>query len=91
MESTPSVVQDEAVEVVRRHIVCCIITGISFVQRTLKKFIQLQVIHNINMDHIYLPLTVYYLQFLWSRKPRLMALGIRCADHATPSIQKGWH
>jgi hypothetical protein len=26
-----------------------------------------------------------------SRKPRLTALGIRCADHATPYIQKSWH
>jgi hypothetical protein len=26
-----------------------------------------------------------------SRKPRLMAMGIRCADHATPSIRKIWH
>jgi hypothetical protein len=26
-----------------------------------------------------------------SRKPRLMAVGIRCADHATPSTRKSWH
>jgi hypothetical protein len=26
-----------------------------------------------------------------SRKPRLTALGIRCADNATPSIRKSWH
>jgi hypothetical protein len=26
-----------------------------------------------------------------SRKSRLTAVGIRCADHATPSIRKGWH
>jgi hypothetical protein len=26
-----------------------------------------------------------------SRKPRLTAMGIRCADHATPSIHKGSH
>jgi hypothetical protein len=25
------------------------------------------------------------------RKPRLMAVGIRCADHATPSNRKGWN
>jgi hypothetical protein len=27
---------------------------------------------------------------LRSRKPRLMAVGIRCADHATLSISKSW-
>jgi hypothetical protein len=26
-----------------------------------------------------------------SRKPRLTSVGIRCADHATPSIRKSWH
>jgi hypothetical protein len=26
-----------------------------------------------------------------SRKSRLTAVGIRCADHATPSIRKSWH
>jgi hypothetical protein len=26
-----------------------------------------------------------------SRKPRLKAVGIRCADHMTPSIRKSWH
>jgi hypothetical protein len=26
-----------------------------------------------------------------SRKPRLTAMGIRFADHATPSIRKSWH
>jgi hypothetical protein len=26
-----------------------------------------------------------------SRKPRLTDVGIRCADHATPSIRKIWH
>jgi hypothetical protein len=26
-----------------------------------------------------------------SRKPRLTTVGIRCADHATPSIRKSWH
>jgi hypothetical protein len=25
------------------------------------------------------------------RKPNLTAMGIRCADHATPSIRKSWH
>jgi hypothetical protein len=49
-ESTPSVVVDEAVKLVRQYIVCCIITGVSFVQNTFKKFIQLQVIQNISMD-----------------------------------------
>jgi hypothetical protein len=28
---------------------------------------------------------------LRSRKPKLTALRIRCADHATPSIRKSWH
>jgi hypothetical protein len=26
-----------------------------------------------------------------SRKPRLTAVGILCADHATPSVRKSWH
>jgi hypothetical protein len=26
-----------------------------------------------------------------SRKPRLTAVGIRCADHMTPPILKSWH
>jgi hypothetical protein len=26
-----------------------------------------------------------------SRKSRLTAVGIRCADHETPSIRKSWH
>jgi hypothetical protein len=26
-----------------------------------------------------------------SRKPRLTVVGIRCTDHATPSIRKSWH
>jgi hypothetical protein len=26
-----------------------------------------------------------------SRKPSLTAVGIRCADHTTPSIRKSWH
>jgi hypothetical protein len=26
-----------------------------------------------------------------SRKPRLTAVGIRCAVHATPSTTKDWH
>jgi hypothetical protein len=54
VESMLSVVVDEAVKVVRQHIVCCVITGVSFAERTFKKFIQLQVIQNINMDYIYL-------------------------------------
>jgi hypothetical protein len=29
--------------------------------------------------------------WLRSRKPRLTAVGIRCTDHATPSIRKSWH
>jgi hypothetical protein len=28
---------------------------------------------------------------LRSRKPKLTAVGIRCAGHATPSTRKGWH
>jgi hypothetical protein len=27
---------------------------------------------------------------LWSRKPRLTAVGIHFADHATPSTHKSW-
>jgi hypothetical protein len=30
-------------------------------------------------------------QRLRSIKPRLTTVGIRCADHATPSIRKSWH
>jgi hypothetical protein len=29
--------------------------------------------------------------YVRSRKPRLTTGGIRCADHATPSIRKSWH
>ena len=47
LEATPSVLLDESVRAVRPHIVCCIVSGISFVQHTFKKFIQLQVILNI--------------------------------------------
>jgi hypothetical protein len=32
-----------------------------------------------------------YIYSVRSRKPRLTAVGIRCADHATPSIRKSWH
>jgi hypothetical protein len=32
-----------------------------------------------------------YIYIYRSRKQRLTALGIRCADHATPSIRKSWH
>jgi hypothetical protein len=35
-----------------------------------------------------------YLKEKWrlrSRKLRLTTVGIRCADHATPSICKSWH
>jgi hypothetical protein len=46
LEAAPSVLLDESVKAVRPHIVCCIVTGISFVHHTLKKFIQLQVILN---------------------------------------------
>jgi hypothetical protein len=45
LESTPSVMLDESVKAVRPHIVCCVVSGISFVHHTFKKFIQLQVIH----------------------------------------------
>jgi hypothetical protein len=58
LESMPSVTVEESVKVVRQHIVCCIISGISFVQHTFKKFIQLQVILNENIDHTYLLLTI---------------------------------
>jgi hypothetical protein len=26
-----------------------------------------------------------------SREPRLTAMGIRCAEHVTPSIRRSWH
>jgi hypothetical protein len=38
--------------------------------------------------------TIYIIKFskrLRSRKQRLTALGIHCADYATPSTHKGWH
>ncbi|XP_069691422.1 leucine-rich repeat-containing protein 47-like [Periplaneta americana] len=41
-DSTPSVKIDESVKTVRPHIVCCIISGVNFVQDNFKKFIQLQ-------------------------------------------------
>jgi hypothetical protein len=31
------------------------------------------------------------LRLLRSRKPKLTAVGMRCADHATPSTRKSWH
>jgi hypothetical protein len=31
------------------------------------------------------------LVWIRSRKPRLTAVGIRCAGHAKPSTRKGWH
>jgi hypothetical protein len=34
---------------------------------------------------MYIPLIIR------SRKPRITAVGIRYADHATPSIRKSWH
>jgi hypothetical protein len=39
------------------------------------------------------PVTFYSSSSLFnrSRKPRLTAVGIRCADHATPSTGKSWH
>jgi len=46
LEAAPSVLLDESVKAVRPHIVCCIVSGVSFVHRTFKKFIQLQVILN---------------------------------------------
>jgi hypothetical protein len=35
---------------------------------------------------------IFYSRASWvrSRKPRLKAMGIHCADHATPSTHKGW-
>jgi hypothetical protein len=37
-----------------------------------------------------------YVKFHWLllspvKKAELTAMGIRCADHATPSIRKSWH
>jgi hypothetical protein len=58
LESTPSVTVDESVKVVRQHIVCCIISGITFVQHAFKKFIQLQVILNKNTSRTYLLLSI---------------------------------
>jgi hypothetical protein len=34
---------------------------------------------------------VPYTNNIGSRKPRLMAVGICCADHATPFIRKSWY
>jgi hypothetical protein len=44
---------------------------------------------NHNCVRIYLQQVMTLL--IRSRKPRLTTVGIRCADHATPSIRKGWH
>jgi hypothetical protein len=41
-----------------------------------------------------LSLLIFPSPFLFIRrstKPRLTAVGIRCADHATPATRKGWH
>jgi hypothetical protein len=34
---------------------------------------------------------LYYEPFFRSREPRLTTVGVRFADHATPSIRKSWH
>jgi hypothetical protein len=33
----------------------------------------------------------YLIKVCCARKPALTVVGIRCADHATPSIGKSWH
>jgi hypothetical protein len=42
--------------------------------------------HVFNETHMYIH---YSILISRSRKPRLTAVGIRCADHATPSTRKG--
>jgi hypothetical protein len=37
-----------------------------------------------------IPLKSSCIHLIRSRKPRLTTVGVRCADHATPSIRKSW-
>jgi hypothetical protein len=44
-----------------------------------------------NLVYYMLKNCIIYIDHIRSRKARLTTGGIRCADHATPSIRKSWH
>jgi hypothetical protein len=65
---------------------------------TIYIYIYWNVSKNINKSPQYLTIRLVFSSsymrthgLIRSRKPILTAVGIRCADHATPSIRKSWH
>jgi hypothetical protein len=75
---------------------CCIAIKIPMVNISVYRSftIPFPVIQNFLWATIFFYTLVIYLVLLKgdrSRKPRLTTVGIRCADHGTPSIRKSWH